>query len=388
MMPLGIAAGPKAEKFNLDSYLFPLLDELRHLDKGVAAYDAYTQTYFSLQGYLCLITGDTPAISKLFQLSGHIGEYPCRACKVQGAPYLNRYITQAGPNKGNPGQQTRYYYPLSPPNKFPPHISAEQKTRTSQLTSYNSYIDLPLRNHDNYVKNGEMCTVDNTVRHVLGVKGVSPFAHLPTIKFPDSVPFDIMHLVFLNFVRDLCALFNGTYFKNPILNKHPSSLSPNEWTSLGVDMSHIESPTSWGRPPRDISKYIASFKAEDFNNFLLYYLLPLIHRRVPPTTFTALRRWILFVTTATSIEIRYTEMDLIDSQLRLFMDWFHDTFYQRDHERLPICKYTEHCIMHILRDLRNWGSATYYWQFPEVYSLQPLYSYRNRSDCVENLQEC
>jgi hypothetical protein len=153
-------------------------------------------------------------------------------------------------------------------------------------------------------------------------------------------------------------------------------------------MSHIESPTSWGRPPRDISKYIASFKAEDFNNFLLYYLLPLIHRRVPPTTFTALRRWILFVTTATSIEIRYTEMDLIDSQLRLFMDWFHDTFYQRDHERLPICKYTEHCIMHIMRDLRNWGSATYYWQFPEVYSLQPLYSYRNRSDCVENLQEC
>jgi Transposase family tnp2 len=370
MMPLGIVAGPKAEKFNLDSYLYPLLEELQRLDEGVAAYDAFTQTYFSLQAYLCLVTGDTPAISKLFQLSGHIGVYPCRACKIQGAPYLNQYVTQTGPNKGKTGQQTRYYYPLLPPNKFPPNISSEQKERTSQLPSYQIYDELPFRNHDEYIEHGEICTADGTLRHVFGVKAVSPFTHLPTIKFPDSLPFDIMHLVFLNFVRDLCALFNGSYFKKAAFNKHSSSLSAQEWTAFGADMSNIESPTSWGRPPRDISKYIGSFKAEDFNNFLLYYLLPLIHRRVPTNTFTALRRWVLLITTATSIEIRYTEMDLIESQLRLFMTWFYNTFYQQDHERLPVCKYTEHCLIHIAHDIRNWGSATYYWQFPEVYLLE------------------
>jgi hypothetical protein len=77
MLPLGVASGPKAEKFDLDSYLFPFFEELERLGEGVAAYDAHTDTYFNLEAFVCLVTGDTPAISKLFQLSGHTGAYPC-----------------------------------------------------------------------------------------------------------------------------------------------------------------------------------------------------------------------------------------------------------------------------------------------------------------------
>jgi hypothetical protein len=256
---------------------------------------------------------------------------------------------------------------LHPPNS-PPQVSVDQRERTSQLPSYENPDHLPLRSHEDYIHDGEATLADPNRLHTLGIKGVSPFTLLPTISFPASIPFDIMHLVFLNFVRDLCALFNGSYFKDQPLNKHVASLSNSEWTAFGADMAKIESPTSWGRPPRDISKYIGSFKAEDLYNFLMYYMLPLIHRRVPHNTFKALRRLVMLITMAASIEIRYTDMDVMETQLTLFVKWFYDAFYQNDHERLPICKYTEHCLVHIVRDIRNWGSACYYWQFPEVLS--------------------
>jgi len=77
MLPLEVSSGPKAEKFDLDSYLIPLFKELKWLGEGIPAYDANTNMYFSLKAFICLVTGDTPAISKLFQLSGHTGTYPC-----------------------------------------------------------------------------------------------------------------------------------------------------------------------------------------------------------------------------------------------------------------------------------------------------------------------
>jgi len=188
------------------------------------------------------------------------------------------------------------------------------------------------------------------------------------ITFPASCPFDLMHLLYLNFVRDLCALFNGSFFKDKTLNTHNASLSKDVWTAIGEDMANVGSPTSWGRPPRDIAKYIGSFKAEDLSNFLTYYMLPLVHNRVTGSTFRALRRLVLVTTMATSIEVRLTDIDLMEAQLPLFLKWFYDTFYQNDHDRLPICKYTEHCLVHFIQDIRNWGSATLYWQFPEVLS--------------------
>ena len=135
MLPLGIVSGPKAEKFDLDSHLFPFFEELKRLDEGVAAYDAHTVTYFNLEAFVCLVAGDTPAISKLFKLSDHTGTYPCRACKISSPPYLNRYLTKSGVNKGETGKNIRGYYPLSPPIKFPPQLSIDQRERISRLPS-------------------------------------------------------------------------------------------------------------------------------------------------------------------------------------------------------------------------------------------------------------
>ena len=81
-----------------------------------------------------------------------------------------------------------------------------------------------------------------------------------------------MHLVYLKFVRDLCKLLNGTFFKDNHPNENAARMELREWEVMGAEMAKIESPESWGRPSRDIAVYIAGFKAEDLSNFLIHYI--------------------------------------------------------------------------------------------------------------------
>src|SRR6266516_6898910 len=131
-------------------------------------------------------------------------------------------------------------------------------------------------------------------------------------------------------------------------------------------MANIGAPVSWGRYPRNIEKYIKSFKAEELSNFLMHYLLPLSFKPVNSTTYHALQRLVLAMSLATSFELSYAEIKEIETHLVLFVEWFYKTYYRQSQNRLPVCKYTIHCLLHVIRDIRNWGSASYFWQFPEV----------------------
>ena len=175
-----------------------------------------------------------------------------------------------------------------------------------------------------------------------------------------------MHLVFLGFVRDLCRLINRSFFKEAALNEHDGGMSAKDWVQLGIDMSQIRSPKDWGRSPRNISLNLKSFKAEELSNFLIHWLLPLTFNRVTPSTYKALQSFVLAISLATSPELEYSEIDEIGKHLALFLKWFLNTYYQDNNRRLPVCKYTVHALMHLVRDVRNWGPACNFWQFPEV----------------------
>ena len=185
-LPLGISPGSSSPK-DLDSFLQSFLEELKLLSDGVATYDAHHATgAFLLKAHLVLITGDTPGISKLLHLNGHEAIYPCRACKLQGTPYLLRYIKK-GKNKGQPGRTTHYYYPLSPPIKFPPDVIDAHKEACAQIDTYTNHYDLPLRSHEDYHHDGEASLVDPRLACGSGINGISPFACLLTISIPQSI---------------------------------------------------------------------------------------------------------------------------------------------------------------------------------------------------------
>ena len=379
-LPVGLCPGPKQPK-DLDSFLIPFLEELEILRVGVPAYDAHTKSFFLLKAHLVLLTGDTPGISKLLHMSGHVAKRPCRACKIEGTPYKTPYVIKRGRRKGQSGESTNHYYPLFPPT----NTDAARRQQHPSLQSYQAKImSLPRRTTEEYIRDGEVSSnfPDRAIES--GIKGISPFACLETIAVPESAPFDLMHLVYLGLVRVLCALISGSFFKSQDLNEHAGRMTEADWVRLGVDMSNIRAPTSWGRYPRNIEKYISLFKAEELSNALSHYLLALSVDRVNRQTYKALQSLVLAVSIATSYQVKYTEIEEIERHIMLFVKWYYDTFYQGQSERLPACKYTVHGLLHLAEDLRNWGSASLYWQYAQVWhSLSWVPANCNRSGSVE-----
>ena len=86
-----------------------------------------------------------------------------------------------------------------------------------------------------------------------------------------------------------------------------------------MDIAKIEAPASWGRYPRNIAKHIKGFKAEELQNFLIHYLLPLSFNRVPATTYLALQRLVYIVCLATGYQIKDEDIDAIERYLLIFL---------------------------------------------------------------------
>ena len=59
--------GPK----DLNSFLVPLIDELRELQEGIpGVWDVYKKEYFTLKAHICVIGSDILARKSLMQLTG------------------------------------------------------------------------------------------------------------------------------------------------------------------------------------------------------------------------------------------------------------------------------------------------------------------------------
>src|SRR5436305_7022498 len=105
--------GP-ADPVELDTFFEPMIAELLQLHQGVPTYDAHQKKEFILRAHLILVTGDTPALSKVLHLTGHNDYSPCRFCNLKGTPYQISYK-----RKGTERYKTQYYYSLTPPHHTP-----------------------------------------------------------------------------------------------------------------------------------------------------------------------------------------------------------------------------------------------------------------------------
>ena len=312
-MPFGLCPGSKQPK-DLDSFLIPFLEELEVLHIGVQAYDAHTKSSFLLKAHLVILSGDTPGVSKLLHLTGHVGKRPYRACKIQGISYKFTSIIKKGTRRGQSRENTTQYYPLFPPTNA-------DAARHPSLQSYRIQItNLPRRITENYIHDGEASSNNPACITESGVKDISPFIRrLKTISISESAPFDVMHLVYLVLMRDLCGLMNGKFFKSAALNEQSARMTEKEWIDLGNDMANIRAPVSWGRDPRNIEHYINSFKAEELSNFLGHYLLPLCVDKVDRPTYKALQSLVLAISIATSYDLYHHEIQEVEDHIVRFV---------------------------------------------------------------------
>jgi hypothetical protein len=89
---VGVIPGPK-KPGDLDSFLWPLVQELLQLELGVFAFDAITMTVFLLCAYLIVVFGNIPTVSMIMRMKGHNGFSLCHMCEIQGIHIPSSQVT-------------------------------------------------------------------------------------------------------------------------------------------------------------------------------------------------------------------------------------------------------------------------------------------------------
>ena len=119
--------------------------------------------------------------------------------------------------------------------------------------------------------------INNLIYLILGIKEKSILFELQSIEFPRSFPIDIMHLFFENVAPHMFKLWSNQFFKDNS-NILPFVLPKSSWEEIGQKMNENKKniPLEFGRPPRNIFKHHAGYKAEEWANWITLYSVPLL----------------------------------------------------------------------------------------------------------------
>ena len=131
--------------------------------------------------------------------------------------------------------------------------------------------DYPFRTYETIIQDGTLA--ESTGNSVNGSVGISPLAH--TINLVDGIPVDDMHCAHEGIVKRLMSL----WFESSN-HTEPYYLGRN---TAAIDRVLIQQhpPHEFSRCPRSIAKHLKFWKASEFKNWLLFYLLPLLLDYLP-----------------------------------------------------------------------------------------------------------
>jgi hypothetical protein len=265
---LGVIPGPRKPR-DFDSFLWPLVLELLQLELGVPAVDARTGKRVELRAFLLFVFGDIPAVSMAMRMKGHNGRCPCRFCKIRGVRI---------PDSDN----TTHYVPLNRSRHPAVHAGGT-------VPSYDAHA-LPKRTHDEFLAQAREVDIAPTTsaqEHLAkeyGIKGTSVLARLSTIRFPDSFPYDFMHLIWENVVKNLHLLWFGN-FKGLDTGgaRNSYKLHPKVVETIGKESaaSGATIPYAFGSAPLNIAEDGVQWTAEACSFWTLYLAPPLLRDRLP-----------------------------------------------------------------------------------------------------------
>lgn len=253
---LGVIPGPKQMK-DCDSFLWPLVEEMLRLARGVTTFDSIEGRMFQLHAYIIAAFGDIPAVAKLMCMKGHNGKCPCRMCSITGI------------RLPPPSHQTTHYVSHSRPG----------------ATSYDP-LHLPLRTHDQFLSQARRVVAtkpENEYKALsmeTGIKGVPVLALLSSLEFPTSFPYDFMHLVWENVVKTLADLWCGE-FRGLDEGVEEYELGKAVWEAIGkgCKASGDSIPSAFGCRVPDIAHERSHFIAESWSNWTLYLGPALLRKR-------------------------------------------------------------------------------------------------------------
>jgi hypothetical protein len=109
-----------------------------------------------------------------------------------------------------------------------------------------------------------------------GIKGISVLSRLSSISYPISFPYDFMHLIFENVIKNLTLLWTGQ-FKGLDEGSERYQLSKTVWDAIGADTAASGStvPSAFGARPHNVADDKTAATAETWS-FWMQYIGPVL----------------------------------------------------------------------------------------------------------------
>jgi hypothetical protein len=128
--------------------------------------------------------------------------------------------------------------------------------------------NLPLRSHDQFMAQAKAVESAPTeiqreeLAKAYGIKGIPLLSALGSLRFPQSFPYDFMHLIWENLIPNLVLFWSGRY--KGMDEGEPYVLSPHIWQAVGTASAAATRtiPSSFGssipNPATDCSYFTSS----------------------------------------------------------------------------------------------------------------------------------
>jgi hypothetical protein len=300
IIPLGTIPGPK-KPLDLDSFLWPVVQELLQLKIGVLAFDAHLQTTFTLHAYLIVVFGDIPAVSMIMRMKGHNAIAPCRMCEIQGIR--------------KPGTNTHY-------------VPLDRSSFPGSQDSYDPSV-LPLRDHASFLEQAEMVQSASTSKDfdrlstMFGIKGLPLLSALSSLSLPISFPYDFMHLIWANLIPNLILLWTGK-FKDLDHNGQDYVIMRTVWNAIGEATFRAGEtiPAALGSRVPNIALEKAHMIAETYSIWTLYFAPVLLKGRfLDERYYKHFMELVRLLTHCIDLEITQEQVDDLDQS---FQKWVRD----------------------------------------------------------------
>ncbi|CAB5203816.1 unnamed protein product [Rhizophagus irregularis] len=130
-----------------------------------------------------------------------------------------------------------------------------------------------------------------------------------------------------------------------------------------MERSRSHMPPDIGRPPRNIVKHSAGFKAVEWANWIILFSLPLLKGRLPQSNLLGWSRFVEAVKLCIQPLIEFEELDLIRNLLIEFYNHYANS-YGVGGERLPAFLISFHYLLHVIDSIEDFSPCRGFWQFP------------------------
>ena len=327
---VGIIPGPKEPKLTINSYLEPLVDELKEFWSGV---NLTLPSDNNIKVRVCLIcvTCDVPAIRKVCGFVGHKARLGCSKCLCE----FNHLQGGGLQCLGNLGEW-----------------------------------DLrDLEQHKKRCEESLQCKSFSALKKFSAKFGVR-FSNLLNIPYFNPVKchvIDPMHNLLLGTSKHMLEV----WVKLELLTK-------NSFDAIEKAASLLSCPNDIGRLPLKIGSSFSGFTADQWKMWTLAYSAVVLKGIIPDNH---LRIWLLFVRACTilcSIMLKRSDLEVAHSYLKQFCIKFIDAYGHKH--------FTPNMHMHLhLRDCCNdFGSIYGFWCFAFERCNGVLGSFQTNNRCIES----